>query len=158
MAAHRRVAGRQHEPHPVLHQLVTLHPLGQQAGLVLPFVSEDEVDVAERERGERLLRLQLEQLAPQSRARRGRALRMAGSASRSATDSKPAMRARPATVPAAAASSASATRRALEQRLGVAGEHQRRVGEAHTAPGALEQPARPTRAPGWRAAGTPPTA
>ena len=64
---------------------------------------------------------------------------MAGSARCSATDSNPAMRPRPATVPAAAARSASAERRALQQRLGVVDQHERGVGQAHPSPRALQQ-------------------
>ena len=65
---------------------------------------------------------------------------IAGIASRSATDWNAAIRARPATLPAAAASSASATLGALEQHVGVLHQHQRRVGQPHPAAGALEQP------------------
>ena len=50
------------------------------------------------------------------------------------------MRPRPATMPAAAARSASASAARVEQRLGVLDQHERRVGQAHAAAGALEQP------------------
>ena len=61
------------------------------------------------------------------RARRARAPRIAGTASRSATDWNDAIARPPGDAcPAAAASSASASSRALEQRLGVADEHERR--------------------------------
>ena len=111
---------------------------GQPQRLVLPLVAEHEVDVAERERGQRLLGLGLDQLAAQPR-RLAPSARSPGSRACIATDWKAAIRARPVTVPAAAARSASARRGALEQRLGVLDQHERRVGQPHAAAGPLEQ-------------------
>ena len=64
---------------------------------------------------------------------------MAGEARRSATDWNAAILPRPATLPAAAASSASASSARLEQRLGVADQDERGVGQADAAPRPLEQ-------------------
>ena len=64
---------------------------------------------------------------------------MAGTASWSAVDWKVAIRARPATLPAAAASSASASAARSSSASGVADEHERGVGQPHAAPGRLEQ-------------------
>ena len=64
---------------------------------------------------------------------------MAGTASSSAVDWKVAMRPRPATSPAAAASSACGQLGALQQRAGVPDEHERGVGQAHAAARRLEQ-------------------
>ena len=77
----------------------------------VPFVGQHQVDVAQRQRRQRLLGLGLDQLAAQP----GRVVAsacIAGVASRSATDWNAATRALPVTPPAAAASSASAARRA----------------------------------------------
>ena len=57
----------------VVEQLVARDAGGQADGLALPLVAEHEVEVAERERGQRLLRLGLDDLAAQPRRRRGRA-------------------------------------------------------------------------------------
>ena len=62
-----RVAGGQDEVDRVAQQLVALEAGRQPPRLVLPLVAEHEVDVAERERGQRLLGLGLDELAAQAR-------------------------------------------------------------------------------------------
>ena len=64
---------------------------------------------------------------------------MAGIASFSITDWKPATRARPVTVPAAAARSASASAARSSSASACPTSVERRVGQAHAAAGALEQ-------------------
>jgi hypothetical protein len=118
---------------------VALHAVRQQARLVLPLVAEHEVDVAERERGQSLLRLELDQLA--SEPRRVARERPHGG-------QRQAQRHRlEAGDPGAPGHRSGGRRelglghgRAVEQRLGVAGEDERGVGEPHAAPRALEQP------------------
>lgn len=63
--ARRWVLGRQDEVHRVLEELVALHARGQPPGLMLPLVAQHEVDVADRQRGQRLLGLRLDELAAQ---------------------------------------------------------------------------------------------
>ena len=119
-------------------QFVALQARGQPPRLVLPLVAEHEVDVAERQRGQRLLGLGLDQLAAQPRRvarerldRRQREAQRDGlergdpPASRDGAGGRGEVRL--------------GERRALEQRIGVADEHERRVGQAHAAAGALEQ-------------------
>ena len=114
-------------------------PAGQRARLVLPLVAEHEVDVAERERGQRLLGLGLDQLAAQprrvARERLHRRQRRAAARPTGTPRCAPGRR----RVPAAAARSASASAGALEQRVGVLDQHERGVGQPHAAAGALEQ-------------------
>ena len=106
---------------------------------MLPLVAEHEVDVAERERGQRLLGLGLDELAAQPRRVGGeRRDRRQREPQRDRLEA--AIRARPATVPAAAARSASAIAARSSSALGVLDEHERRVGQPDAAPGALEQP------------------
>jgi hypothetical protein len=62
----------------VAEQLVALEARREGARLVLPLVGEHDVDVAERERRDRLLRLGLDELAAQRGASR-RAPRWPGS-------------------------------------------------------------------------------
>ena len=120
-------------------QLVPLHPLGEQARLVLPLVAQHEVDVAERERGQRLLGLELEQLAAQARARRAqRSHGGQGEPQRNRLESRDAGAARHR--PGGGREVGLRHGRALQQRVGVIGQHQRRVREAHAAAGSLEQP------------------
>ena len=58
-----RVPGGQDDPYGVSEQVVALQARGQPPRLVLPLVTQHEVDVAEREGGQRLLGLSLHQLA-----------------------------------------------------------------------------------------------
>ena len=106
--------------------------------LVLPLVGQHEVDVAERERGERLLGLGLDQLAAQvGRLARERPDRRHGHAQADRLERGD---------PAAAGDAAGGGGQvglgelgALEQRAGVADEDQRRIGEPDAAAGRLEQ-------------------
>jgi hypothetical protein len=136
----RRVAEfvRQREVHGVVEQLVALQPAGQPQRLVLPLVAEDEVDVAERERGERLLGLGLDELGaqprrggPQGRHRRDRELerdRLERRDARAAGDR-----------PGGGGQVGLGPGGAVQQRLRVAHQHERGVRQAHAAPGLLEQ-------------------
>ena len=64
---------------------------------------------------------------------------IAGEASRSETDWNPAIRPRPVTVPGGGGQVGLGERGALEQRLGVLDQHERRIGQAHAAAGPLQQ-------------------
>jgi hypothetical protein len=65
-ARHRVVSGED-EIDRLAVQVVALHPCGPRVWLVLPLVGQDQVDVAERERGQRLFGLGLHELAAQPR-------------------------------------------------------------------------------------------
>ena len=158
VAPRGRVASGQDEEHRVVEQVVALDARRPRARLVLPFVAQHEVDVAEGERGQRVLGLGLDQLAAQARRARARAPAWPAAARFSATDWKAAMRPRPVTRAGGRGQVGLGERRALEQRIGVVDEHERRVGEAHAAAGALEQRARRSRARARRAAARRPTA
>ena len=58
---------RQDEVDGVSQELVALHACRQRQWLVLPLVAEDDVDVADRQCGQRLLGLCLDELAAQPR-------------------------------------------------------------------------------------------
>ena len=130
--------GRQDEQDGVEQQLVAIEPRGIRHGACCHSSAEDEIDVAERERRQRLLGLGLDELAAQPGASRASAC-IAGIASRRAADWNAAIRPRPATLPAAAARSAWASAARSSRALGVLDEHQRRIGQPHPAAGALEQ-------------------
>ena len=108
MAARRRMVRGQHEVDRVAVQVVAVDAGGPRVRLVLPLVGQDEVDVAERQRRQRLLGLGLDELAAQAgRLARERAHGRDGEAQRGRLergDPRP-----PGDVPAAAASSASAS-------------------------------------------------
>ena len=104
----QRVPGGQDEEHRVHQQVVTLQALGQAPRLVLPLVAQHEIDVAQRQRGQRVLGLGLDELAAQSRrVARERLHRRQGEVQRDGLERGDAPR--PLTVPAAAARSASAS-------------------------------------------------
>jgi hypothetical protein len=117
---------------------VPLHGQRKPARLVLPFVGEYEVDVAERQRGERLLGLGLDQLAAQPRCIARQPLHR-----RYREPQHDRLKARDAATAGDRAGRRGEVglglRRALEQRVGVLDENERRVGQAHAPPGALEQ-------------------
>ena len=107
--ARRRVARGQDHVHRSRSSSWRSTPAGSRQRLVLPLVAEHEVDVAERERGQRLLGLGLDAARSAAAARRAPAPRSPAAPAAASTDWKPAIRPRPATVPAAAARSASAS-------------------------------------------------
>jgi drug/metabolite transporter (DMT)-like permease len=134
----RRMPGGQDEVHRVSEQLVALQAGGQPPRLVPPLVAQHEVDVAQRQGGQRLLGLGLDQLATQPwRVARERLHRGQGEAQRHRLEPGD---------PAPARDGAGGRgqvglgeRHAREQRFGVVDQHERRVGQAHAAAGALEQ-------------------
>ena len=138
VAARRRMARRQAEAHGIAEQVVALHARGQLLGLVLPLVSQHEVDVAQRQPGEGLLRLQLHQLAAQPRRLPGQRLHRR---------QREPQRHRLEPGDAAAAGHRSRgrrqvglrKRRPLQQRPRVLHQDQRRIGQAHAAPGAFDE-------------------
>ena len=106
--------------------------------LVLPLVGQHEVDVAERERGQRLLGLGLDELAAQAgRLARERLHRRQREPDRDRLEGGDA----PSPGDAARGRRELGLRELgpLEQRLGVADEDERGVGQADPAAGALEQ-------------------
>jgi hypothetical protein len=134
----RRVGLGQDDVDRVAQQLVALQARRQVARLVLPLVGEHDVDVAERERRDRLLRLGLDELAAQARRVAGERL---DRRDRELEHHRlEAGHARPAGDCAGRGGQVGLGERgALQQRVGVLDERERRVGEAHPAPGALEQ-------------------
>ena len=105
---------------------------------MLPLVGEHEVDVAERERGDRLLRLGLDELATQPR--RVAAERLDGRDRELEHHRLEAGHPRPPGDGAGRGGEVGLGERgALQQRVRMLDERQRRVGQAHAAPGALEQ-------------------
>ena len=66
MAARGRVVRGQDEVDRVAVQVLAVDARGPRVRLVLPLVGQDEIDVAERERRQRLLGLGLDQLAAQA--------------------------------------------------------------------------------------------
>ena len=153
----RRVVGGQDEVHRVAKQVVAVDAGGRRQRLVLPLVGEHEVDVAERERRQRLLGLGLDELAAQRGRVAAQRARSPGAARRSATDWKRGD-------PPAAGDGAAPPRRGRPRRArrGRAAprrgdEHERRVGQPHAAAGALEQRHAGLALEHRRAAGRPPT-
>ena len=106
--------------------------------LVLPLVADDQVDVADGQRRQRLLRLGLDQLAAEVRCvARERLHRGDGKVERGRLEGGDA---RPAgDTPRHRGELRLGTFRPLEQRVGVTDEDERRVGQADTAAGALEE-------------------
>jgi hypothetical protein len=138
VAARRWMARGQDHVHAVAEQFVGIEPCGQAQRLVRPLVAEHEVHVAEREGGQRLLRLRLNQLAAQPRRVARECLHRG--------DRQPKGDRLKAGNPTAAADGARgrrqvrlSERRALEQRLRVLHQHEGSVGQAHAAAGSLEQ-------------------
>ena len=131
--------GGQDELHGVAQQLVPADARRHPQRLVQPLVAQHEVDVAERQRGQRLLGLGLDQLAAQPRrVVRQRLHRRQGEAQRHRLEGGDP------TAPRDRAGRRGqiglGERGAREQRLGVLDQHERRVGQAHAAAGAFEQP------------------
>ena len=106
--------------------------------LVLPLVGQHEVDIAERERRERLLGLGLDQLAAQvGRLARERPDRGDGDAEADGLErGDPAA---PRDAPGGGGELGLGEPGALEQRIRVAHQDERGVGQPHAAPGRLEQ-------------------
>ena len=105
---------------------------------MLPLVAQHEVDVAERQPGSASSG-SASTSSQRSRGASRASASIAGRAMRSITDWNPAMRPRPGDRAAGRGQVGLGARRAVEQRVGVLDEHERRVGEAHAAAGALEQ-------------------
>ena len=85
-AGHRVARRQQHVDRVARAARGARGPAGSGHGLVLPLVAEHEVDVAERERRQRLLGLGLDELAPQARRVAGERLASPGIARCSETD------------------------------------------------------------------------
>jgi len=138
VAAGGGVAGGQDEVDAVGEEVVAVDAGRQPARLVLPLVGEHEVEVADRERGQRDLGLLLDDLAAQARrvAREG----VHGGQGQVEDDGLEPGDARAAgDGPGGRGEVGLGELGALQQRLGVAGQDQRRVGQAHAATRALEQ-------------------
>jgi hypothetical protein len=127
-----------HQQHRVVEQVVADERARDAPGLVLPLVAEDQVEVAERERRDRLLGLGLDQLrakarglGPQPLHHRQRELerhRLERGDPRAAGDG-----------PGRRGQVGLGVRGAFEQRLRVLDQDERRVGQPHAASGLLEQ-------------------
>jgi hypothetical protein len=134
----QRAGRRRDEAHLVEQELVALQSRGQPPGAVLPLVAEDQVDVAEREERQGLLGLGLEEVQREARRLprqahhgRDRDLQRDGL---EAGDPRAARHR-----PRGRGELRLGERRALQQRVRVPDEHERRVREPHAPPGALEQ-------------------
>ena len=137
IAARGRVIPGKDEVDRVEVQVMAVHAREPRARLVLPFVGQDEIDVPERERGQRLLRLGLHELAAQAgRLLRERLHRRGGQVDRDRLergDSPPPGH--------GARGRGQLGLRELgppEQRLGVAHEDQRGVGQPDASARSLE--------------------
>ena len=136
--ARDRMALGQDEVDRVAVQVVAVDAGGPRERQVLPLVGQDEIDVAERERGQRRLGLGLDELAAQAgRVARERVHRRGGQAQRDGLERRD---------PPAPDDAARGRRELglgelgpLEQGLGVADQDERRVGQADAAPRPLEQ-------------------
>jgi hypothetical protein len=138
MAPHGWVVGRQDEVDRVRVEVLAVDARRPRARLVLPLVGEHDVDVPERQRGQRLLRLGLDELAAQAgRGARERLHRGRGDADRDRLERRDP--GQPRDAPRGRRQLRLRDGGALEQRLGVVDEDDRRVGQAHAAAGALEQ-------------------
>jgi hypothetical protein len=138
VAPRRRVAVRQDEADRIGAEVFAVHPGRPRMRLVLPLVGQHEVDVAERERGQRLLGLGLDQLAPQRRGLAGERLHR--------RDGEPERDGLEGGDPAAPGDPAGGGRQLglgelgpLEQRGRVTDEDERRVGEPDAASRRFEQ-------------------
>ena len=122
----------------IAEQTVPAHTGRARVRLVLPLVGQDQVHVAQRERGQRLLGLGLHELATQ-----GRRVPREGAHGRDGQSQRSRLERRDPAPPRHAAHGLGqlGLRQVgpVEQRLGVAHEHERGVGETHAAPGPLEQ-------------------
>ena len=138
VAPRGRVVGGQDEVHRVLVEVLAVDARRPRARLVLPLVGQHDVDVPERERGQRLLGLGLDELAAQAgRRARERLHRGGGDPDRHRLEGGDPRQ------PGDAARGGGQLRLrdggAVEQRPGVADEHDRGVGQAHAAAGPLQQ-------------------
>ena len=138
VAPRGRVARGQDEVDRVAVQVEPVDARRARVRLVLPLVGQDEVEVAERERGQRLLGLGLDELAAQAgRLARERLHRREREPDRDRLEGGD-----PPPPRDAARGRRQLGLRALgplEQRLGVADEDERGVGQADAAAGPLEQ-------------------
>ena len=121
-----------------MQQLVAHEAGGQPPGLVAPLVAQHEVEVAQRQRGQGVLGLRLDQLAAQPRRLgRQRLDHRQGDAQRDGLEARDA--AAPRDRPGGRGQVRLGERGAVQQRVGVLDQHERGVGQADAAPGALEQ-------------------
>ena len=139
-AQRQRMVRGQHDVERVAAEVLAVHAGRPRMRLVLPLVGQHEIDVAERQRGQRLLGLGLDELAAQLGRRAGEVPdRGHGEAERDGLEGGDARRG-PATRPAAAAASSASARSARSSSaLGVPDEDQRGVREAYAAARALQQ-------------------
>jgi hypothetical protein len=133
VTARRRMAGREDEADGVVQEVVAAQPGRDAPRPVAPFVADDEIDVAERERGQRVLGLGLDELAAKPRRVAGQRLhRRQRDAQRDRLEAgdprAPGHRAR------GRGEVRLGPRGALEQRARMCDEDERRVGQAHAAP------------------------
>lgn len=136
--AGERMAGRECDAHRVHEQLVPFDALRARPRKGVPLVGEHEVEVAEREGGKRVLRLGLDELAAQF----GGAAGEGGDRGRGDAERHGLERGDPPPPgdPAGRGGEVGlGDGGAVEQRRGMAHEHERRVGQPDTASGALEQ-------------------
>ena len=134
----RRVVLGQDEVDRVAAQVLAVDAGGSRERLVLPLVGQDQVDVPERERGQRLLGLGLDELAAQvGRLSRERLHRRHGEVE--GTDWNEAMRPLPGDPARGRRQLGLGELGPLEQRAGVTDQDERRVGQPNASPGPLEQ-------------------
>ncbi len=138
VAARRRMVLGEHDVDGVAVQVLAVDAGRPGERLVLPLVGQDEIEVPERERRERLLGLGLDQLAPQlGRLARERPDRGHGQPEPDRLEGRdPAAPRHPA---AGGGEIRLRELRALEQRVGVADQDERGVGQPHAAAGRLQQ-------------------
>ena len=138
MAPRSRVSRGQDEADRVTVHVQAHDPGRPRMGLVLPLVGEHEVDVPERERRQRLLGLGLDELAAQvGRPAGERPHRRDGQPDGDGLEggeSPP-----PGDAARGRRELGLGELGPLEQRVGVADEHDRRVGQPHAPAGSLEQ-------------------
>ena len=137
-AARHRVVGGQHQVNRIPEEVLAVDAGRPSQRLMLPFVGQDEVDIAERERGQRLLGFGLDELAAQlGRLSGERPHRRDGQAERDRLEGRDP----PAAGDAAPGRCQLGLRDLgpLEQFVRVACEDERSVGHPDPATGRLEQ-------------------
>ena len=138
MTLRRRVVCGQHEVNRVAAQVLAVDAGGSRVRLVLPLVGQDEIDVPEGERGQRLLRLGFDELAAEVRCISGECLhrryREAERHRLEGGDSSP-----PGDPARGCGQLGLRQFGPLEQRVGMTHQHDRGVGQPHASAGRLEQ-------------------
>ena len=138
MAPGGRMVGGQDEMDRVAVEVLAVDARRARARLVLPLVGQHEVDVPERQRGQRLLGLGLDELAAQAGRRAGERLhRRRRDADRHRLEGGDARQ--PGDAAGGCGELGLGELGALEQDLGVADEDDRGVGQAHAAACPLQQ-------------------